>query len=178
MFHRSERLLLRPTWPEDWEAVLYGIADAGVMMNLARAPWPYGPDEARAFVARLQDERFPDFLIVQSATGQTVGCAGLGEGRHGAELGYWVARRFWGQGYATEAARGVLRIARMIGHRHLEAGHFTDNPASGNVLRKLGFVPTGVVRPRHSRARGREVDAAEYELSLDSTVTSPAMRVG
>jgi RimJ/RimL family protein N-acetyltransferase len=32
-----------------------------------------------------------------------------------------------------------MRIARTLGHRRLTAGHFTDNPASGRVLRKLGF---------------------------------------
>ena len=41
VFHRSDRLLLRPIWPEDWKSVLTGIADEGVVRNLARAPWPY-----------------------------------------------------------------------------------------------------------------------------------------
>ena len=47
MFHRSERLLLRPPWPEDWQAVHAGIADEGVVRNLARAPWPYAEEDAR-----------------------------------------------------------------------------------------------------------------------------------
>ena len=42
MFFRSERLFLRPVWPEDWQAILNGIADEAVVRNLARAPWPYG----------------------------------------------------------------------------------------------------------------------------------------
>ena len=41
MFHRTERLLLRPAWPEDWEMILWGIGDERVVRNLARAPWPY-----------------------------------------------------------------------------------------------------------------------------------------
>jgi len=40
MFHRSERLLLRPAWPEDWQAVHAAIADEGIVRNLATAPWP------------------------------------------------------------------------------------------------------------------------------------------
>ena len=40
MFFRSERLFLRPVWPEDWQAILNGIADEAVVRNLARAPWP------------------------------------------------------------------------------------------------------------------------------------------
>jgi RimJ/RimL family protein N-acetyltransferase len=175
MFHRSERLFLRPAWPEDWEAVLGGIADEGVVRNLARAPWPYGPDEARAFVARGQDPRFPSFLIVRPEDGRAVGCVGLSERDDEIELGYWIARPWWGRGYATEAGRGVLAIAGAVGHRQIGAGHFVDNPASGRVLRKLGFRPTGVVRPRHSCARGEEAPAIEYTLDL-SVADDDAMR--
>ena len=67
MFHRTHRLFLRPAWPEDWAAVLGGIADEGVVRNLARAPWPYGPNEARAFAEKPQDPLRPHFLIVDPA---------------------------------------------------------------------------------------------------------------
>ena len=40
MFHVTERLLLRPAWPEDAEALLGGIADEAIVRNLASAPWP------------------------------------------------------------------------------------------------------------------------------------------
>ena len=84
------------------------------------------------------------------------------------ELLYGIAESLWGQGYATEAAGGVLEVARLLGHRRIHAGHFVDNPASGRVLRKLGFMPTGVTRPRMSCARGQEVMAHEYALDLDA----------
>src|SRR3546814_11031633 len=58
------------------------------------------------------------------------------------ELGYWVARSYWGLGYATEAGRHMLDLARTLGIPRLTAAHFVDNPASGAVLRKLGFRPT------------------------------------
>jgi RimJ/RimL family protein N-acetyltransferase len=175
VFHRTRRLFLRPAWPEDWEAVLCAIADEGIVRNLARAPWPYGPDEARAFVALPQDCRRPHFLVVEADSGRLVGSAGMGEHHGEAEIGYWIARPFWGRGYATEAAGGVLEVARLLGHRRVNAGHFVDNPASGRVLRKLGFVPTGVTRPRMSYARGQAVTAREYALELDADA-APQMR--
>ena len=135
MFHRTTRLFLRPAWPEDWEAVLEGVADEGVAMNLARAPWPYGPAEAREFAALPQDPCKPHFLVVESASGKVIGSAGLGDRNGAIEVGYWLARPYWGRGYATEAAAGVLQVARMLGHRRALAGHFADNPASGRVLR-------------------------------------------
>ena len=168
MFHRTTRLFLRPAWPEDWEAVFGGIADEGVVRNLARAPWPYSPEDARAFVSRGQDQHRPNFLLIRPEDGRAIGCAGLGDHGGEAELGYWLARPFWGQGYATEAGRGVIEIARLLGVRRVCAGHFVDNPASGRVLRKLGFVPTGQTRPRLSCARGCEVPAHEYVLDLEA----------
>jgi RimJ/RimL family protein N-acetyltransferase len=178
MFHRSERLFLRPAWPEDWEAIYGGIADEGVVRNLARAPWPYEPDHARDFAARPQDPRFPGFLIdlPNGARRRSIGYIGLADRNDQVELGYWLARPWWGRGYATEAGRGVLAIARMLGYRRIAASHFVDNPASGRVLRKLGFRPTGVVRPHHSCGRGEAAPAAEYLLGLGEEDAGQEMR--
>jgi RimJ/RimL family protein N-acetyltransferase len=166
VFHRSERLFLRPAFPEDWEAVLACIGgDEAILRNLARAPSPYGEREARGFVALPQDLRLPHFIVTLPGTG-VIGSAGLGEHDGEPEIGYWIARDHWGHGFATEAAGAVLRIARTLGHRRLTAGHFIDNPASGRVLRKLGFEPTGRIAKRHSCARGALVDSVEYALDL------------
>lgn len=166
MFHRSERLFLRPAFPEDSAGILAAISDEAIVRNLARAPWPYGRDDARAFAALPQDKRLPHFLVTIPGTG-VIGSAGLGEHEGEPEIGYWIARDHWGKGYATEAAAGVLAVARMLGHRRITAGHFVDNPASGKVLRKLGFLPTGRIARRDSRARGTQVDSVEYALDLE-----------
>lgn len=177
MFHVTERLLLRPAWPEDADAVWRGIADEGVVRNLARAPWPYSVKDAREFVARGQDPRLPNFLMTLPGVdgAQVIGSIGFGETETGVELGYWIARRHWGQGYATEAGLGVIEIARLLGYGTLEAGHFVDNPASGRVLRKLGFRPTGKVASRHSSGRGHAVDCALYRLDLETANVVPPM---
>jgi RimJ/RimL family protein N-acetyltransferase len=177
MFHVTQRLLLRPAWPEDWEALFGGIADQGVVRNLARAPWPYLPEHAREFVARGQDPRMPNFLMTLPGPqgSQIIGSIGFGETTSGVEIGYWIARPYWGQGYATEAGRGLLEVARLLGFERLEAGHFLDNPASGRVLRKLGFQPTGKVAKRFSCARGEEVDCALFALDLDEVDCTPQM---
>lgn len=168
MFHRSERLFLRPAFPEDWQAIHARVSDESVVRNLARAPWPYGEADARFFAAMQQDPRLPHFLVTLPGEG-VIGSAGLGEHDGHPEIGYWIGRDYWGHGYATEAGRAVLAIARTLGHRLLRAGHFVDNPASGKVLRKLGFRPTGQIRQRHSLARGGEVASVEFELDLGET---------
>nr|WP_298896825.1 GNAT family N-acetyltransferase [uncultured Altererythrobacter sp.] len=166
MFHCTERLLLRPAWPEDWQAVYAGIADEGVVRNLARAPWPYSKHDARGFVELPVDPKFPRFLITRSRDAALIGCIGIDLTDGQVELGYWIARQYWGQGYATEAGRGVIEIASTFGYKTLVASHFLDNPASGKVLEKLGFLPTGRVVERHSCGRGEEAPTAEYSLNL------------
>jgi len=173
MFFRSERLFLRPGWPEDWSDLFARIADERIVRNLASAPWPYGPDHARDFAALAQDRRFPHFFITlpRMAAGgyELIGCIGLheAEGTGGAaELGYWIAKERWGQGYATEAGRAVVAIARTLGHRRITASHFPDNPASGRVLAKLGFRATGRDEPRFSLARGERVWASVHVLDI------------
>jgi RimJ/RimL family protein N-acetyltransferase len=172
MFIRSERLFLRPGWPEDWAEVLTAINDEGVVRNLATAPWPYTTDDAVAFARRPQERMLPHFLITlpTSDGAKLIGCVGLHRPVGGlgddVELGYWIARSYWGNGYATEAARAVLRLAEALGHRRIIASHFDDNPASGRVLAKVGFQSVGGPRHRFSLARGGEAPSVPFAIQL------------
>jgi RimJ/RimL family protein N-acetyltransferase len=169
MFFRSERLFLRPGWPEDWQELLCRIDDEGVARNLAKVPWPYTAQDARWFASQPQDQRCPHFFVTlptSARPAEIIGCVGLAQDGDEVELGYWFAREHWGRGYASEAARAVIAIARTLGHKRLVAGHFVDNPASGRVLRKVGFQPTGQIRQRFSLARGHEVTSVEHGLDL------------
>ena len=59
MFIRSERLFLRPGWPEDWAELLTAINDESIVRNLATVPWPYTMDDAIAFARRPQEKLLP-----------------------------------------------------------------------------------------------------------------------
>lgn len=169
MFARTDRLLLRPGWAEDAPALAAAIADEQIVRNLATAPWPYGLKEAEAFLAAPRDPVLPTFLLFARTEGapELIGSCGLGRRPSGAvELGYWIARGHWDRGYATEAGLQLLEIARTLGIAQLEGSHFIDNPASGRVLEKLGFLPTGLTAPRFSCARGGEAVSRLLRLSL------------
>ena len=181
MFHRSERLLLRPPWPEDWRAVRAAIADEGIVRNLASAPWPYADSDAQDWCATPFSPHAPRFLITLADSGEVIGCIGIGPlpredggGDGTMEMGYWIARAHWGRGYASEAVRAVIEIARASGHPRIVASHFIDNPASGRVLRKAGFVPTGKTGRHHSRARGYEAQTTGYVYELEAEQALPA----
>ena len=169
MFYRSERLFLRPAFPEDAREIYEGICDAGVVQMLASVPWPYRLADAEEYCALPHDPQAPRFAItLPGAKGAPIiGVVGFHTRDDEVGFGYWIAHDHWGQGYATEAARAALEVARALGNKRVLAGHYVDNPASGRVLRKLGFRETGEVRPTFCRARGGElVLARRYALDF------------
>jgi RimJ/RimL family protein N-acetyltransferase len=178
MFARTERLLLRPGWREDAPALLQAIRDERIVRNLANAPWPYRLADAEAFLARDRDPRAPNCLIFVRTLGPPRLIGGIGFGLLPAgevEFGYWIAQPYWGLGFATEAGRAALANARhSLRLDRLVAGHFVDNPASGRVLRKLGFRPKGGTALRYSAGRGAEAPCRLFELDLAAGEVAPA----
>ena len=169
MFARTERLLLRPGWREDAPALFDAVCDERVVRNLAQAPWPYTPQHAEAFLARERGATDTSSLIFlrMSSAPRLVGCIGVHRLPSGEdELGYWITRPYWNRGFATEACRAVIEIARTLGLPQLQGAYFIDNPASGRVLEKLGFLAVGITAPRMSCARGAESDARLLRLVL------------
>jgi RimJ/RimL family protein N-acetyltransferase len=160
MFAITERLLLRPGWAEDAPALSRAIGDEQVVRNLARAPWPYALGDAERFLALPQNPRRPRCLIFLRDCARLIGGIGLNDtdDEETAELGYWLAQDYWGQGYATEAGHAIVAMAdESLRLPRLKASHALDNPASGRVLRKLGFGQNGSGR-LHSLSRGQEMD--------------------
>lgn len=173
MFARTPRLLLRPGFPEDAPALAAAMSDKAVVRNLAVVPWPYTLRDAEAFLASPRDPVLPSFLIFErtETAPELIGSCGLGRRSSGAvEMGYWIARAHWGRGFATEACRALIDIARTLRLASLEGSHFIDNPASGHVLGKLGFEAVGIVAPRLSCARGEEVPARLMRLRLSDRI--------
>ncbi|CAA9528505.1 MAG: 50S ribosomal protein acetyltransferase [uncultured Sphingosinicella sp.] len=173
MFARTERLLLRPGWAEDAPALHRAICDEGIVRNLASAPWPYRPEDAIAFLATERQPQEPAMLVFRrtSADPELIGSVGFGRRPDGElEFGYWIARSQWGRGYATEAGRAAVEMARKsLRLTKLNAGHFVDNPASGRVLQKLGFKSTGRTASRYSAGRNAIAPCNLFELDLSGT---------
>jgi RimJ/RimL family protein N-acetyltransferase len=167
MFARTDRLLLRPGWREDAPALLSAIADVAIIDKLPGTPWPYSAEHAEAYLAQDREtDALPDLLMFARTRGMPRLVGGIAlRARDGdvADLDYWIARPCWGLGFATEAGRAVMDLARNgLRLKSLSSGHFPDNPASGRVLEKLGFRPTGTTEKRWSAARGQDVDCMLY----------------
>lgn len=115
--------------------------------------------------------------VFELATGELIGCCGLRP--HGAgeyEIGFHLRPKFWGRGYATEAATAVILYAfTTLKAEKLFAGHNPKNVTSQKVLRKLGFVytgdefyePTGLYHPSYALENDIMIRAARSEDAIE-----------
>jgi RimJ/RimL family protein N-acetyltransferase len=119
-----------------------------------RATGAYGrcltPTQARERITELQNTDDPSALCAVRAEGEIIGWAGtwLHDVRaRVADVGYYVLPDQQGNGYASEAARLLVRYAfRELNAHRVEATVQADNPASKRVLEKLGFGQEGTKR--------------------------------
>ena len=145
----TARLRLRPFEVGDAERVAELAGDYEVAKMCSRIPYPYSASEAGEKIAGHAGlrERGEGFLFaVTIKEGELIGSCGAFRAEDGwaFEIGFWFGRPYWGQSYAPEAVQGLMDWAGVeLGPTLFRADHFTDNPASGRVLRKLGFGLAG-----------------------------------
>ncbi len=162
----TARLRLRPYGEADIAELLPLIGAREVAATTLRIAHPYTEQDARDFLALAQEPGKKWLAITLRRDGRQIGGIGLRvDDRHQhAELGYWLGAPYWGQGYATEAAREMLRYGFDDLHLHrIFASHFKHNPVSGRILVKLGMHPEGCQR-QHLRKWDQFVDSELYGI--------------
>ena len=146
----TDRILLRHWRDDDAETLFKWASDPDVG---PRAGWPpHKSVEESLEIIRTVFNNDSNWAIVLKATGEVIGAIGYGPScecelpaRDNEPLcGYWIAKPYWNQGICTEALKLMLDyIRKTTDIKSLISGHFVDNPASGKVMEKCGFVPTG-----------------------------------
>lgn len=140
----TKRLVLRLAQKEDRQALVEHLNDYDVAKWLSNIPSPYTMSDAEDWVntvnASINDEP-PSFHLSVFMKKALIGGVGL---RHVEneryELGYWLAKEYWGRGLAFEAATGLLRHGRRESPGSKIIAHCAkDNEASMRVLKRLGF---------------------------------------
>jgi RimJ/RimL family protein N-acetyltransferase len=162
----TQRLRLRPYSESDIPELVPLIGTREVAATTLRIAHPYTEADARAFLELTQDLDKLWLAITLRADGRQIGGIGLriNNDQQHAELGYWLGVSYWGQGYATEAAREVLRYGfEELGMHRIFASHFKHNPASGRILKKLGMKYEGCQR-EHVRKWEQFVDSELYGI--------------
>lgn len=146
----TDRIILRPWQDSDAQALYRYASDPEVG---PRAGWaPHESLEESLDIIRTVFNNDTTWAIVLKETGEAIGAIGYGPScdcnlpaREGEPtVGYWVARPYWNRGICTEALGLMIRnILSDTDIASLISGHFIDNPASGRVMEKCGFIPTG-----------------------------------
>ncbi len=150
---QTERLTLRPLRKSDAQEIARQINDWEVVKNTALIPYPYELSMAHEFISATLDEALESgdsFAVVKRREGALIGGLGLRiktdlpDGGLGIDIGYWLGREHWDQGYGSEAvARAVAYGFEELGADQIWATLDKDNVASRRVLEKAGLRLVG-----------------------------------
>jgi ribosomal-protein-alanine N-acetyltransferase len=172
------RLLLRPFSQEDGTRVMHLAGEREIAMNTGTIPHPYEEGMAEEWISTHQElfikREAAIFAICLRETEELIGAIGIEVNRDHdcGELGYWIGKPFWNQGYCTEAARVAVEYAfDALELNRIGAIHFTRNPASGQVMQKIGMRYEGERRQAMKRW-GEYVDIACYGLLREEITPS------
>jgi RimJ/RimL family protein N-acetyltransferase len=157
---RSQRLTYRPLVAADAGRIAALAGEWDIARMTSRIPHPYSLIDADLWIASLETDEFVRGIELD---GELIGAVGYIEtGVRVAEIGYWIGKPWWGNGFATEAARMLLtHCFEEAGFRRLLCGHFIDNPASARVISKLGFRRVGK-GSQWCEARQTDVETVRY----------------
>jgi ribosomal-protein-alanine N-acetyltransferase len=170
----TARLRLRPYSEADLAELVPLVGTREVAATTLRIPHPYNEQHARDFFVLAEEVGRIWLAITLRSDGRQIGGAGLylDEPHQHAELGYWLGVPYWGKGYATEAAREMLRYGfENLNLHRIHASHFKHNPASGTILKKLGMRYEGCQR-EHLRKWDQFVDSELYGILRHEWLTS------
>ena len=147
----TDRIVLRPWSDSDVETLFKWASNPDVGPRAGWAPHQ-SVEESLEIIRTVFNDALHTWAIELKETREAIGAMGYGPScecnlpAHEGEplIGYWVAKPYWNQGICTEALRLMLdHIRETTDIKSLISGHFVDNPASGRVMEKCGFVPTG-----------------------------------
>ena len=143
----TKRLLLRPLMQHDAPALVYGLNNYAVSKNLARVKFPYALQDADEFIERQRgfDARSKVCAIAfRAAPEELIGIVSYEFNQSdAAEFGYWLRECCWRMGLMSEAAAALLGHGFEHGPLDdVQSCYHLDNPNSGRILRKVGFIET------------------------------------
>ncbi|MEO0912779.1 MAG: GNAT family N-acetyltransferase [Pseudomonadota bacterium] len=165
----TPRLTLRPLSLDDIPALqrIGGQQRVARMLLSVKSPW--AAEDVRAWIERARWRGRPGFRLAICLKGGSPLIGSVGMGGTPATCAYFLDPDHWGKGYATEAMQAFLAACfASFGIDAIEADHFADNPASGRVLQKLGFVEIGRGEGR-SAARAGPSPNVLYRLTRPET---------
>lgn len=150
---QTERLVLRLFQKGDAETVVTLCHNYNLYKNTLYLPYPYCVNDALSWIENHYDHFMTDksyeFAVTDKETGELYGAIALSNNKrfNQGEIAYWIGEPYWGNGYATEAAQSIIRFAFEEKKLHkVFARYFSSNPASGQVMKKIGMEQEGILK--------------------------------
>ncbi len=175
----TERLKLRPFGISDARTVQRLAGERAVADTTLNIPHPYEDGDAERWISGHADLfrkwEHAIFAITLRETGELVGAMGLhlSPRFNRAELGYWIGKPYWNNGYCTEAARRMIQFGfEALGLNRIHAHYLSRNPASGRVMDHVGMKREGVMR-QHVRKWDRYEDIVCYGILREDWKPKP-----
>lgn len=166
----TTRLLLRDVHLNDVDTIVRELNNFNIARNTARIPFPYHRDDALdfiSFVKTLDERSLVCAISERSNPTEMLGIASyeFSAEQNNAELGYWLSESHWGKGFMTEAVAAIVHHAFTTAKlSHLVSCYHNDNPVSGRILRRVGFVEIGQCTS-FSKAQGKDIAVTNLKLS-------------
>jgi len=146
----TERLLLRKFKLSDAKDFSILLKDKEVAATTLMLPFPRNTEKAVTIIRQYHDEQKHQksirWVITTSGENKIMGAIRLVPNTkfNSAELGFWMGKKYWRQGYAQEAASKVIEYGiQELGLNRIEAHAMAENESSLGLLEKLGFIKEG-----------------------------------
>ena len=156
----------------DTEAMIKWLQEKSIFETTLRIPFPYEAKHAEEWIdfALANDDlsQLPVIMVIRDENGLLIGSVGLEKIQTSntkvAEIGYWLARPYWGQGIITMAIKAMCEFGfNQLTLERIYATVFTFNPASKRALEKCGFKYEGHLR-KHTEKNGVLLDSLVFGL--------------
>ena len=168
----TPRLILRDVHLNDVDTIVRELNNFNIARNTARIPFPYHRDDAMDFISfiRTLDSRSLTCSITEKSNPtEMLGIVSyeFSIEQNDAELGYWLSESHWGKGIMTEAVAAMVHHAfNTVKLEQLVSCYHNDNPVSGRILRRIGFVEVGQCTS-FSKAQGKDVLVTNMHLTKE-----------
>ena len=166
--------------PSDQSSLTKHLSSRAIYNMTLRVPNPYTTEHAQQWLDRVERQTRqygqPLNWAIRNKKEMLIGGIGLegpGQGAgsertHRGEIGYWLAKRYWGKGIMTNAVTAVCRHAfENLQLVKITAHVFSNNAASARVLEKCGFAKEGYLKKQFVKDE-QFIDAQVFGLLADS----------
>jgi [ribosomal protein S5]-alanine N-acetyltransferase len=175
MIMETERLILREPEEKDADDLIENANNLNISKYLLTVPCPYTKEDALFFInkniekAKESPRKKYQFVIEFKENNKVIGTIGLSkvdEFQGTTTIGYWIGEKYWRKGYMIEAIKKIIEFTfQELNLRRINASVYTENTASNEILKKLGFRHEGIKRKnKRTKSTGDIHDENIYGL--------------